>query len=112
MTDFIPPERALHGYRLVILPSTVMVSAGFATRLSDFVSAGGVVLAIGQVGIRDPNNNYLPYPGPDHLLIFRDQHRRRYVPGELSCSRDRLVGSSAKEGPGEVKVSEICRVSH
>jgi hypothetical protein len=32
-----------------------------------YVKAGGVLLAVGQVGMRDANDNYLSYPGPDNL---------------------------------------------
>jgi len=65
--DLIPTDRALNPYRLVILPSTMMISQEFAERLNLFVRNGGTVLAIGQIGMRDDSDNYLPYPGPDHL---------------------------------------------
>ncbi|MDI7276045.1 MAG: beta-galactosidase [Anaerolineae bacterium] len=67
VADVIPPGRDLSGYRLVILPSLVIVSAELATRLAAFVEAGGTVLATGQLGLRDGNANYVPAPGPQHL---------------------------------------------
>jgi beta-galactosidase len=67
LTDFGPPARALSPYRLVILPSLMMIAPDFARRLRAFVRRGGIVLAVGQLGMRDANANYLPYPGPDHL---------------------------------------------
>jgi beta-galactosidase GanA len=91
---------------LVILPSTVMVSPGFATRLSDFVSAGGVVLAIGQVGMRDPNNNYLPYPGPDHLHdLFGINIEGGMYLGSFVAPDEALWVPAPKKGQGEVIVS-------
>lgn len=65
--DWIPPGRDLGQYRLLLLPMTMMIDAAFARRLDAFVRGGGVLLAIGQIGIRDRNDNYLPHPGPDHL---------------------------------------------
>ncbi len=67
VTDFIPPGRDLTRYKMVILPSTVMISSEFAAQLSTFVENGGLLLGMGQVGMRDTNDNYLPYAGPDHL---------------------------------------------
>jgi beta-galactosidase len=67
VADVIPPERDLSGYRLVILPSLVIVSPDLAARLAAFVEAGGTVLATGQLGLRDANGNYNPTPGPEHL---------------------------------------------
>ncbi|MCL6430267.1 MAG: beta-galactosidase [Anaerolineae bacterium] len=67
VADIIPPERDFSGYRLVILPSLVIVDPDLAARLSTFVEAGGTVLATGQLGLRDANGNYIPAPGPQHL---------------------------------------------
>ena len=67
LADIVRPERDLGGYRLVILPSLVMIAPEFAARLKAFVRAGGMVLALGQIGMRDFNANYLAHPGPDHL---------------------------------------------
>ncbi len=65
--DVIPPERDLGGYRLVVLPSLMMIAADFAKRLTRFVREGGTVLAVGQIGLRDFADNYLDTPGPEHL---------------------------------------------
>lgn len=67
LADVIPPDRDFGGYRLVVLPSLMMVRAEFAERLSAFVKQGGTVLALGQIGMRDFNDNYLEDPGPQHL---------------------------------------------
>jgi beta-galactosidase len=106
VADFIPPERALHGYRLVILPSTVIISPGFATRLADFVSSGGVLLAVGQIGMRDVNNNYLPYPGPDHLqeLLGINIEGGMYL-GSFVAPDEALWAPTPRRGQVEVKVS-------
>jgi beta-galactosidase len=106
VADFIPPERALQGYRLVILPSTVIISPGFATRLTEFVRSGGVVLAIGQVGMRDANNNYLPYPGPDHLqeLLGVNIEGGMYL-GSFVAPDEALWVPTPRKGQVEVNVS-------
>jgi beta-galactosidase len=106
LVDFIPPERALSGYRLVILPSTVIISQGFASRLADFVSSGGVVLAIGQVGMRDTNNNYLPYPGPDHLqeLLGVNIEGGMYL-GSFVAPNEALWVPAPRQGQVEIKVA-------
>ena len=106
VADFIPPERGLDGYRLVILPSTVMISPGFATRLENYVSTGGVVLALGQVGMRDANNNYLPYPGPDHLqeLLGINIEGGMYL-GSFVAPDEALWVPASKKGEVSVKVT-------
>ena len=67
VADIIPPARDLSGYKLVVLPTLVMIDEDFASRLADFVAKGGVCLATGQIGMRDHNDNYLAEPGPQHL---------------------------------------------
>lgn len=66
-TAIVPPTADLSRYRLVVLPGLVMVNETLAARLKEFVAAGGVVLAVGQLGMRDANANYLPERGPDKL---------------------------------------------
>ena len=65
--DIIPPGRNLSAYKLVVLPSLMMIEADFAKDLHAYVKSGGCVLGIGQIGMRDQNDNYLPTPGPEHL---------------------------------------------
>ncbi len=65
--DVVSPQADLSRYSLVILPSLVMIKPEFAQRLKEFVAGGGVVLAQGQLGMRDDHNSYLSYDGPDHL---------------------------------------------
>jgi beta-galactosidase len=67
VADVISHTQDLSAYRLLILPSLMIVDVGFARRLDRFVRAGGVVLASGQLGMRDPYDNYLDQRGPDHL---------------------------------------------
>ena len=67
VADIIAPDRDLSGYRLVILPSLVMIGDDFAARLIRAVKSGTTVLAVGQTGMRDFNGNYLAEPGPQHL---------------------------------------------
>jgi len=67
LADVIPPQRSFDDYRCLLLSNLVMIKEDFARRLAAFVRRGGVVLALGQLGMRDDNANYLPYAGPDHL---------------------------------------------
>lgn len=67
MSDIIPPGRDLAAYKLVILPTLVIITPQFAEQLKAYVAGGGRVLAMGQIGMRDWNNNYLTHAGPDHL---------------------------------------------
>jgi mitochondrial fission protein ELM1 len=67
LVDIIEPGRDLSAYDLVILPSTVVIDTAFAERVSQRVAEGACVLAIGQIGMRDDNDNYLSHAGPDHL---------------------------------------------
>lgn len=66
-TAIVPPTADLSGYRLVVLPSLVMVNETLAKNLKRFVAGGGVVLAVGQLGMRDANGNYLLNRGPDRV---------------------------------------------
>ena len=67
LTDIIDPGQDFRKYKLIILPSMVMLDKEFADRLRNAVYAGATVFSIGQMGMRDKNNNYLPYPGPFEL---------------------------------------------
>lgn len=67
LVDVVPPHADLNAYRMVILPSLMIIDEDFAGRIRDYVAAGGVVLAQGQIGMRDANNNYLPFRGPQGL---------------------------------------------
>jgi beta-galactosidase len=67
LADIIPPARDLSGYKLIILPSLMISDGDFAARLKQAAQAGATILSLGQIGIRDANNNYLPDPGPQHL---------------------------------------------
>lgn len=59
LADIIPPGRDLRKYKLVVLPSVMIIPEDFAAELKSFVKAGGVLLAIGQIGIRDSHDNYI-----------------------------------------------------
>jgi len=58
--DVIPPDRALDGYKVVVLPSLMMVSDELAARLRAFTAAGGTLVSLPQLACRDFNDNYLP----------------------------------------------------
>ncbi|MCG3147442.1 MAG: Beta-galactosidase bgaB [Verrucomicrobiae bacterium] len=66
-TALVPPTADLSPYRLVVLPSLVMINPTLAERLKEFVAGGGVVFAQGQLGLRDANANYMRHRGPDQL---------------------------------------------
>ena len=67
--DVVPPEADLTGQRVVVVPALHMVSDAAATRLHDFVAAGGTALITFLSGIVDPNDHIRlgGYPG-----AFRD----------------------------------------
>jgi beta-galactosidase len=68
ITDLIPPQRDLAGYKLILLPATLHIGADFAARLTRAVENGASVLALGPVGARDEYDNYLDHPAaPEHL---------------------------------------------
>ncbi len=68
--DVIPPERNLAGYKVVLLPSLLMVDDDLAARLRAFVQAGGTVLSLPQLATRDRNDNYLPACAPVGLTAL------------------------------------------
>jgi len=65
--DIIDTKVPLENYKLVILPSLIMIDEDFAQKLQEFVQQGGVVLAQGQIGMKDRNCNYLNECGPQFL---------------------------------------------
>lgn len=44
-----------------------MIREEFANRLREYMNNGGIVLAQGQIGMRDFNDNYLEVKGPQYL---------------------------------------------
>ena len=67
VTDFIPPDRDLSPYRLLLIPALLHISRPAAERLTQFVKNGGVIMAMGQLGMFDANANFLPLTGPAPL---------------------------------------------
>lgn len=65
--DIIETSTSLDKYKLIILPSLYIIDQAFAEKLGEFVENGGVVLAQGQIGMRDRNCNYLIEGGPHFL---------------------------------------------
>lgn len=59
LTDVIPPERELSGYKVVILPPVLIYNEQLAKRLRDFVHAGGTLISYPQLFQRDQSDNYL-----------------------------------------------------
>jgi len=87
IADFVPADRDLSGYRLLVLPSTVIIPEGFPTRLREFVEGGGTVLAVGQIGMRDSCASYLSRPGPDGLedLLGCEIHGGMYLESQVDA---------------------------
>jgi beta-galactosidase len=85
LADFIPPEREFSAYQLVILPSLVILHPALIDSLKRYVEGGGIVLALGQIGMRDVNNNYFSEPAPYGLQdllgvkIFGGMYLRSFV---------------------------------
>ena len=67
LIDFIPPDRDLNQYQLLLIPALLHISPPAAERLAQFVRGGGVIMAMGQLGMFDANANYLPVAGPEPL---------------------------------------------
>jgi beta-galactosidase len=67
LIDVITVQSSLEPYKLIVIPSLMMIDQKFAENLKTFVKNGGVVFAQGQIGMRDFNNNYLNFRGPEHL---------------------------------------------
>ncbi len=67
VADVIPTERELDAYRLLLIPALLHVSRAAAGRLAEFVKGGGVIVAMGPLGLFDANANYLPLAGPEPL---------------------------------------------
>ena len=61
--EIIETSAPLDKYKLVVLPSLVIIDQDFAEKLERFIEKGGVVLAQGQVGMKDRNCNYLEERG-------------------------------------------------
>jgi beta-galactosidase len=65
--DILPPEAPLSGYRLVILPATVIVEETLAKRLEEFVRNGGRLMITARTGMKDDYNALLPSRQPGLL---------------------------------------------
>lgn len=65
--DIIDTSAQIGKYKLIVLPSLVMIDQEFAEKLERFIKNGGVVLAQGQIGMKDRNCNYLNERGPRFL---------------------------------------------
>lgn len=63
--DFVRPDAALDDYRLVVAPTTYLLSKGDAANLERFVEKGGTLLATFFSGIVDENEHVVlgGYPG-------------------------------------------------
>lgn len=65
--DIIQTSAMLDKYKLVLLPSLVMLDKAFVKDLVRFIEKGGIVLAQGQIGMKDRNCNYLNERSPQFL---------------------------------------------
>ena len=84
-------ELARGGYRVLILPDSLALSAAEAAAIRDFIRSGGKVIATGEAGGFDEHSRKLASP---QLSDVGDQLIR--IPGDvLNYHRDRLLG---KEG--------------
>jgi beta-galactosidase len=67
VADFIPPDRDLSPYRLLLIPALLHIGKPVAARLTQFIKDGGVIMAMGQLGMFDANANFLSVAGPEPL---------------------------------------------
>ena len=98
VADFVPADRDLAPYRLVILPSTVIVPEGLPARLREFLDGGGTVLAVGQIGMRDACAGYLSRPGPDGLedILGCEIHGGMYLESHVEADEALWMPSAKK----------------
>ncbi len=67
LADFIFPTDSLDGYKLLILPSQRVARPELSRNIADFIKAGGVVWAIGELNNADDNGNFTDRPCPEFL---------------------------------------------
>ena len=107
--DFVHPEQALDGYRLVVAPSLYLTTAAAATNLRRYVAAGGTLLVSYFAGVVDRDDRVHPggAPGPlrDVLGVAVDE----FLP-LLSGQRVRLDGGGVGDVWSEHVVCEGARV--
>ena len=65
--DIISADAALDGYRMVILPSLVIVDEGLYEKLKKFVHEGGYLVITPRTGMKDRDNALLPSRQPGLL---------------------------------------------
>lgn len=65
--DILNIDSCIDGYKLIILPSLVIIDEKFAEKLKHYVEKGGTLFAQGQIGMRDRNFNYIDTKGPKYL---------------------------------------------
>jgi hypothetical protein len=83
---------ARSGYRILILPDSLALSAAEVAAIRQFLIGGGTVIASGEPGVFDEHSRRLPAPqlGDVSARMIR-------IPGDvLNYHRERLLG---KEGP-------------
>lgn len=115
--DFVPPDAALEGYRLVVVPSLYLTTRAAADNLARFAASGGIVVVSYFSGIVDANDAVHPggYPGAlrelvgvdvDEFLPLRRDERVHLDNGAAArVWSERLVPSTAEcvlrytEGP-------------
>lgn len=83
-------ELARSGYRVLILPNSVAMSAMEAAAVQDFIHAGGKVITTGEPGAFDEHSRRLPASQLRDVLEQMSE-----IPGVLDYHRLRLLG---KEG--------------
>ena len=77
----------------------MIISEAFAADLRAFIQKGGHVLAIGQIGIRDENDNYHPEPGPAHMadLLGARIEGGMYLRSHVGPDEALIVGQTATQ---------------
>ena len=71
VSDIVPPETDLSGYKMVIAPTAFLADERLASRLSDYAASGGTILLGVRSGFKTPTNLITdqPLPGVFSTLI-------------------------------------------
>lgn len=98
LADIVPTDRDLSAYKLLIIPSFMMVDEDLVQRLKNFAEEGGVVLVVGQFGLRDENCNYFENGTPEAVreLLGVNIHGGMYLTSRIEADESMLGWAEKK----------------
>ncbi len=101
--DFVPFDRELGGYDLVLAPMVYMMKEGLAERLRTFVEEGGTLVGTVMTGIADENDRCIfgAYPGPLRdvfgLWVEETDALRPHESNELQIEAETVSGKFSRD---------------